>query len=115
MQVLSFAESRWWLAAGWTILQFLWVGAALGVLAALIRALTRRAAPQARYLLALACLLAVAAAPAALFIRILDSGARSAASALPRAGPAPPAAPTTDIAPQVYVAAPSHLFAEAPL
>ncbi len=114
MQVLSFPESRWWLAAGWTILHFLWVGVALGVLAALFRALTRRAAPQARYLLALACLLAVAAAPAALFIRMLDSGARSAASALPRAGPAPPAAPTTDITPRVYVAVPSPLLAEAP-
>jgi beta-lactamase regulating signal transducer with metallopeptidase domain len=52
---------------GWTLLHFLWQGAALAVLFAIVNATLRDAAPPLRYLLASATLLAMLAAPLATF------------------------------------------------
>src|SRR5262245_22282275 len=52
---------------GWTLVHFLWQGAAIAlVLAAALRGL-RRSTPQARYLVACAALAAMAVCPAATF------------------------------------------------
>lgn len=55
---------RIWQIAGWTMLHYLWVGAALGAGAMLLRLGIRSAAVNVRYLAALAGLLLMAAAPA---------------------------------------------------
>jgi beta-lactamase regulating signal transducer with metallopeptidase domain len=60
-----------WTAVGWTMLHMAWVGAAIGLLGAAMRRLARRARPDARYALALACLAALAAAPVVIFTWVL--------------------------------------------
>src|SRR5664279_323423 len=55
-------------ALGWTLLHFLWQGAALGLLAWLALLLLRGASAKARYGLACACLLLMVAAPVATFL-----------------------------------------------
>ncbi len=69
-----------WTAAGWTMLHVIWVGAAIGVVAALVRGLLNRARSQTRYSVALAFLLALSISPAAIFVAIFqpDSGSRAA-------------------------------------
>jgi len=54
--------SLWWLA-GWTMLHYLWVGLAIGLLAAMARLLLGRAPANVRYAVALGTLSALAAAP----------------------------------------------------
>ena len=51
-----------WIAAGWTILHFLWVGVVIGLAAAGWLAL-RSARPNVRYAFALVCLAALAVSP----------------------------------------------------
>ena len=58
----SLMESRLWIAAGWTMLHFLWVGGVLGLLAAAGRLALRSAGPNVRYTFALVCLVAFALA-----------------------------------------------------
>jgi beta-lactamase regulating signal transducer with metallopeptidase domain len=69
-----------WTAAGWTMLHVIWVGAAIGVLAALVRGLLNRARSQTRYSVALAFLLALSISPVVIFVAIFkpDSGSRAA-------------------------------------
>jgi beta-lactamase regulating signal transducer with metallopeptidase domain len=69
-----------WTAVGWTMLHVIWVGAAIGVVAALVRGLFYRARSQTRYSVALAFLLALSISPAAIFVAIFqpDSGSRAA-------------------------------------
>ncbi len=55
---------RIWQIAGWTMLHYLWVGAALGAAAIVLRFALRRAAANVRYVAALCGLLMMAAAPA---------------------------------------------------
>ena len=57
--------SRLWQIAGWTMLHYFWVGAALGVLALLVRQRLRPAAAGVRYLFALGSLLLLSMAPLA--------------------------------------------------
>jgi beta-lactamase regulating signal transducer with metallopeptidase domain len=63
MAALVFMESRTWLAAGWLMLHFLWVGGAIGLVAIGGRRLLRPANAKQRYAFALGCLLALATAP----------------------------------------------------
>jgi beta-lactamase regulating signal transducer with metallopeptidase domain len=66
MTIEALTGSRPWLAAGWTMLHFLWVGGAIGLVAALGRRALRGAVPEARYGFALLGLAAMAVAPAAI-------------------------------------------------
>ncbi|MDR3621249.1 MAG: M56 family metallopeptidase [Paludisphaera borealis] len=77
MNVSTWATSPAWTAAGWTMLHFLWVGAALTALAAIGRRALRKAHPDVRHAFALATLAALALAPAAIAWTIAD-GPRSA-------------------------------------
>jgi len=65
-----------WTAAGWTMLHMVWVGAAIGLVAALARRLLKPVRPEVRYGVALVCLLGLWVSPAAIFIRVFepDSG-----------------------------------------
>ena len=76
MTIEALTESRAWLAAGWTMLHFLWVGGAVGLIAALGRRALRGAAPETRYAHALLSLSAMAVAPAAiaLLLPAVDDG-----------------------------------------
>ena len=67
-QLLSLVREPWAQALGWSLLHFLWQGAALGLLAWLLLALLRGASAKARYGVACAFLLLMAAAPVATFL-----------------------------------------------
>ncbi|WP_257312533.1 M56 family metallopeptidase [Geothrix fuzhouensis] len=69
-QLLSLVQEPWAQALGWSLLHFLWQGAALALLAWLLLALLRGAPAQARYGAACAFLLLMAAAPVATFLLI---------------------------------------------
>ena len=55
-----------WLAAGWTMLHFLWVGGAVALVAATVRWMLRGASAEIRYAFALASLAMLALAPFAI-------------------------------------------------
>jgi beta-lactamase regulating signal transducer with metallopeptidase domain/tetratricopeptide (TPR) repeat protein len=76
--------SRPWLAAGWTMLHFLWVGCAAGLLAAAARRALRTATPEARYATSLLFLATLAMAPAVIAWRLaaVEPGAPPPASTL---------------------------------
>ena len=61
-----------WTAAGWTMLHMMWVGVAIGVLAALGQALMKSTAPETRYAAALAFLVVLAFSPVAIFVRVVE-------------------------------------------
>src|ERR1700738_3952781 len=61
-----------WTAAGWTMLHVVWVGAAIGSIAALARRLLKSARPETRYGVALVLLLALAVSPVAIFVRTFE-------------------------------------------
>ena len=61
-----------WTAAGWTMLHLVWVGAAIGLMAALVRRLLKSARPETRYGVALVFLLALAVSPVVIFVRIFE-------------------------------------------
>src|SRR5688572_17716355 len=63
----SVAGSRYWVAAGWTMLHFLWVGLAITGLTLLLRRLLDRAAPEIRYAAVFACFVALALVPIPLY------------------------------------------------
>lgn len=56
-----------WLALGWTFLHVLWLGLIVGLIAATLRRLLRRAVPEARHNVALACLMVLAITPFVIF------------------------------------------------
>lgn len=56
-----------WLALGWTFLHVIWLGLFVGLIAATLRRLLRRAAPEARHAAALASLMVLATAPFVVF------------------------------------------------
>jgi TonB family protein len=56
------------LALGWTLLHFLWQGAALAALCSMLMLMMRSASPAARYRVAFACLLGLALLPVATFV-----------------------------------------------
>jgi beta-lactamase regulating signal transducer with metallopeptidase domain len=67
-----------WMAAGWTMLHMIWLGASIGVTAALGRRLMRSSSPEARYGVALAFLLVLAVSPIVIFMRVLETEWRPA-------------------------------------
>ncbi|WP_257306990.1 M56 family metallopeptidase [Geothrix campi] len=67
-QLLSLVQEPWARALGWSLLHFLWQGAALGLLAWLLLALLRGANAKVRYGIACAFLLLMAIALAATFL-----------------------------------------------
>jgi len=58
------------------MLHLIWVGAAIGVLAALGRRLLKLARPEVRYAVALACLVALGISPAVIFARVFEPNSR---------------------------------------
>lgn len=82
----ALATSPAWQAAGWTCLHFLWLGAAIGLLAAAGRRLLRRAAPHARYVFTLGCFCALAVAPLGLFAGLLRNAPPTAVRSVGDAG-----------------------------
>jgi beta-lactamase regulating signal transducer with metallopeptidase domain len=90
-------------ALGWTLVHFLWQGAAIALLLALANRALRRASAQARYVAACAALLLMLAAPVATFLRLsrpfaagpvvaAASTAHISAAVIPAAGPTVPPA-----------------------
>ncbi len=63
-----------WIAVSWTMVHLLWVGGVIGLCGAAARSALRNARPETRYGAALACLIVLAAAPAVLFVQLLDRG-----------------------------------------
>ena len=61
-----------WTAAGWTMLHMVWVGAAVGLTAAIVRRLSRSARPETRYGVALIFLLMLAISPVPIFVRVFE-------------------------------------------
>lgn len=101
MNVTALVESRYWAAAGWTMLNFAWIGALAGLACAVMRRTLARRSPSLRYLVALAALIALALAPIPIFLAAAHETptarapvARTPAKAPPRAAPgrkSPPA------------------------
>ena len=65
-------ESPLWTTAGWTMLHLLWVGAVLGLLAAISRRLLRSAGPGTRHAAALVWLLLFAGSPVVVFLLVFE-------------------------------------------
>jgi len=61
-----------WTAAGWTMLHVVWIGAAIGVFAALLRRLLKSARAETRYGVALVCLLVLSVTPVMTFVWIVE-------------------------------------------
>jgi beta-lactamase regulating signal transducer with metallopeptidase domain len=61
-----------WTAAGWTMLHSIWVGAAIGLVAALVRRLLISARPETRYGAALTCLAMLSVSPGMIFVRVYE-------------------------------------------
>ena len=70
-QIIS--SSPAWTAAGWTMLHLGWVGAAAGLVVALLRRLLRPARPEIRHGVAVACLLGLATSPFVTFAWLYQS------------------------------------------
>ena len=93
-------------AIGWALLQFVWQGAVLGVLTALVLAALRRSAPDIRYVVASIALAVMATLPIVTAVQAGRSSAR-AGGALDRP-PAPArAAASPDPAPRARRGAPT--------
>src|SRR6266702_3370050 len=73
-------------ALGWSLLHFVWQGAAVAALLASLNLLLRRASPQVRYLLASVALLLMLVLPAATF-RVVRGLERPRGRTAPAAGP----------------------------
>jgi len=67
MTIASWMQSPLWLTAGWVMLHFLWVGTAVGLVAAAGRWLLANR-PQRQYAFALACFAAVTCSPVVIFL-----------------------------------------------
>ena len=65
-----------WTAAGWTMLHVVWVGAAIGVIAAVAGRLLKSARAETRYGVALVFLLAMAVSPILIFVAAFSSRIR---------------------------------------
>ncbi len=83
MTIEALTGSRPWLAAGWTMLHFLWVGGTLGLVAAVGRRTLRSARPEIRYGFALSCLAALALTPVAIVLLLTASDEPEPTRAVP--------------------------------
>jgi beta-lactamase regulating signal transducer with metallopeptidase domain/HEAT repeat protein len=70
-----------WDALGWTMLHFLWIGALIGLTAAILRLAVRRRTPQTRYALSLAAFVVLAIAPVCFFVWKIKQPATEATAA----------------------------------
>lgn len=70
--VNSVAGSRLWVAAGWTMIHFLWVGLAIALLAHVVRRALDRAPAEIRHAAVLICFAALVAAPIPIYRWSLD-------------------------------------------
>jgi beta-lactamase regulating signal transducer with metallopeptidase domain len=119
----GFVDGRLWLAIGWTMVHFLWVGAAIGLSAWAVRSVLRWFGPQVRYVASIVTLLGLAAAPIALFrwqLEQIPAPASESVSLDAASAPVPMAAPSMTInhggppaAPSRPVSAADALYAEA--
>ncbi|HET6428070.1 MAG TPA: M56 family metallopeptidase, partial [Phycisphaerae bacterium] len=73
---------------GWTLVHFLWQGAAAAAMLGGVLVALRRSSPNARYVAACAAMLLMAAAPVITFLRV-DAAPQQIATADPPASPAP--------------------------
>jgi WD40 repeat protein/beta-lactamase regulating signal transducer with metallopeptidase domain len=80
-----------WQLAGWTMLHFLWVGGAIGILAAIVRRAIRNASLEVRHTAALMSLALLVLAPGAIAWRLSHAG--RAERPIPEPGQAPAADP----------------------
>ena len=71
---MSLDSKAVWLAIGWTMLHFLWVGGLIGIATAVALRMLRVASAEVRYVAALAGLTLLALAPAAIGWRIVGAG-----------------------------------------
>jgi beta-lactamase regulating signal transducer with metallopeptidase domain len=71
-------DSPAWTAVGWTMLHVVWVGALIGLLAALSRRSFKSVSPEARHAAALVWLLLVASSPFVIFLSVFEPGSTSA-------------------------------------
>ena len=74
MNLTVLTDSPVWTAAGWTMLHLVWVGAVIGLLAALSRRLLKSAGPEVRHAAALVWLLLLAGSPVVIFLRVFEPG-----------------------------------------
>ncbi len=84
MTITALMESRLWLTTGRTMLHFLWVGGALGLVAAVGRRALRAAPPEVRYGFALSCLAAVTLAPVVVAVFLTVTKAPEPSRHVPR-------------------------------
>lgn len=86
----SFTNHPAWTAAGWTMIHLVWVGAAVGLAAALLRRRLRDARPETRHGAAVFCLMTLTAAPLTLFASLYrpEPAPERASAQAPRAVPA---------------------------
>ena len=79
MLASSLTSSRLWLAAGWFIIHYLWIGALAWAVIAVARRRLRRSRPEAAYAMAVAGLvLLVAAAGAAVWLAFQSAASSTA-------------------------------------
>lgn len=107
-------RSAIWFALGWTMLHFVWVGAAVGLAALSLRRALDRAAPTWRYAAALVCLAALVAAPCVIFAQVYKAAGTGYSLPLPSVAEAMP--PAAAVAARASTAPPlPALGAEPPL
>ncbi len=70
--IRNLMQSGAWLAAGWTMVHFLWLGCGIGLLAAIGKRALRPAGPHVRYAFLLACLAALVACPPVIGVWVFD-------------------------------------------
>ncbi len=73
MSAAPLLNSPLWTAVGWTMLHLLWVGTALGLVAAMGRWRLRSAPPEVRYIFALTSLVALAVSPVVILVWLLTT------------------------------------------
>jgi BlaR1 peptidase M56 len=76
-----------WTTAGWTMLHLVWVGALIGLVAAISRRLFQSAGPEVRHATALACMLVLAGSPVVIFLRVFEPASPSKEAPFAAIGP----------------------------
>ena len=87
---------------GWTLLHFLWQGAAIALLYSLVRSMARARAPETRYVLACLSLAAMTLAPLATWLWISPAGASVPRTAVPGIAPGPLASAIPAVIPSAW-------------
>jgi beta-lactamase regulating signal transducer with metallopeptidase domain len=77
----AISGSRYWIAGGWTMLHFLWIGLAIGVFTLLIRQTLDRARAEVRHACVLICFFALVISPVPIYRWVLATTAPVSAGA----------------------------------